>query len=304
MSTRDGSPPQVQVILVSFEARDSLLACLDSLTQVRVPIEITVVDNASLDRSVHAVRERHPQVRVIANPSNAGFATACNQGWRAGSADLVFFLNPDTEVGPEAVEVLTALLTERPEIAVVAPLTRNTDGTIQVSTGEDLSLRSEIAQRRLVRGVARREPSALTEAERRHAREYEPAWVSGAALMVRRRTLEQTGGFDEGFFLYEEDADLCRRIRAAGGRVLFTPAAEVRHQLGRSMAYHPSRARLEYHRSHLRYYRKHNGTLARFVLRVTIGARGMWRALAHLGPGNHSTRLEGRALLRLAVLGR
>ena len=107
---------------------------------------------------------------------------------------------------------------------------------MQVSTGPDLAFSAERRQRELVQGVARRDAAALAEAERRHAREHEPDWVSGACLMARRECLEAVAGFDEGFFLYEEDADLCRRARAAGWHVLFTPLAEVAHQLGHSMA--------------------------------------------------------------------
>ena len=192
-------------------------------------------------------------------PENVGFARACNQGWRASRAPHVLFLNPDAEVTPGAVETLVGLLESRPAVGAVGPRTRSADGTIQVSTGPDLTPLAELRQRRLVLGVARREPGRSREAEALHAREHEPAWVSGSCLIARRAALEAVGGFDEGFFLYEEDADLCRRLRQAGWRVVFTPAAEVRHQLGRSMSKAPRRARLEYHRSHLRYYRKHNG---------------------------------------------
>jgi GT2 family glycosyltransferase len=159
---------------------------------------------------------------------------------------------------------------------------------VQVSTGPDLSLSAERRQRRLVRGVRHRAPKAVIEASARHAREHEPDWVSGACLMARREALEVVGGFDEHFFLYEEDADLCRRIRSAGWRVVFTPAAEIRHQLGRSMAQAPESARLAYHQSHLRYYRKHNGLLERAALRLLLIGRafaGFDRALLRLALG-------------------
>jgi GT2 family glycosyltransferase len=102
-------------------------------------------------------------------------------------------------------------------------------------------------------------------------------------------------GFDERFFLYEEDVDLCQRVRAAGWRVVFTPAATVRHRLGRSMEKAGTRPRLEYHRSHLLYYRKHNGWLATLALRVAIGARGSALCLSR------RDRALGRSLLALAT---
>ncbi len=213
----------------------------------------------------------------------------------------MLFLNPDAEVAPGAVETLAGLLERRPEVGAAGPRTRSPDGTIQVSTGPDLTLLAERRQRRLVLGVARRDPAALAEAEAIHAREHEPAWVSGSCLIARREALEAVSGFDEGFFLYEEDADLCRRIRAAGWRVVFTPAAEVRHQLGSSMQKAPRRARLEYHRSHLLYYRRHNGPFARAALRLLVAARGAASWLRGLASGDAAGRADGAALVRLAL---
>ncbi|HEX9189149.1 MAG TPA: glycosyltransferase family 2 protein, partial [Vicinamibacteria bacterium] len=223
------------MVVVSFEARDVLLAALASLrAHAGMPVETVVVDNASADGSAESARSAHPEAVVIANRENAGFGRACNQGWRASRAPVVVFLNPDADVSPGALPALVRLLETRPGVGAVGPRTRGADGTIQVSTGPDLGLLSEWRQRRLVRGVARKETPAIAEAERLYAREHEPAWVSGSCLAVRREALLAVSGFDEGFFLYEEDADLCRRLRKAGWRVVFTPEAEVRHQGGRS----------------------------------------------------------------------
>jgi len=290
------------VVIVSFEAREALLAALASVrAHAALPLETIVVDNASADGSADAVRTRHPEARVIANPENVGFARAGNQGWRAARAPLALFLNPDAEVTPGAIPALVGLLEARPDIGAAGPRTRSPDGAIQVSTGPDLGLWAEIRQRRLVLGVARREASALDDAESLHAREHDTAWVSGACLIARRDALEAVSGFDERFFLYEEDADLGRRLRAAGWRVVFTPAAEVRHHLGLSMANASRRARLEYHRSHLLYYRKHNGPLARAALRLLLAGRGARRWLAGRALGDEEARTEGAALLRLAA---
>jgi GT2 family glycosyltransferase len=294
--------PRVAVVVVSFETRDTLLAALAPLhAPGSTGVELVVVDNASTDGSVEAVRARHPAARVLANATNVGFARACNQGWRASRAPLVLFLNPDAALPPGALETLAALVEARPDVGIAGPRTRSSDGTIQVSTGPDLSLRSEWRQRRLVRGVARRDAGFLAQAEARHAREHEPDWVSGACLMARREALTAVGGFDERFFLYEEDADLCRRVRGRGWRVVFTPAVEVRHALGRSMARASRRARLEYHRSHLLYYAIHNGRAARLVLRLLLAGH----ALADISAGALSSRGEqrqdGAALLRLAL---
>ena len=294
--------PRLAVVIVSFEAREALLACLASLrAHASLPIETVVVDNASTDGSAEAVRAAHPEAVVIANAENVGFARACNQGWRASRAPLVLFLNPDAEVTPGAVETLARLLESRPEVGAAGPRTRNADGTIQVSTGPDLAPFAELWQRRLVLGVARRDAGALAEAEDLHSREHEPDWVSGSCLAARGTALEAVSGFDDRFFLYEEDADLCRRLRGAGWRVVFTPAAEIRHRLGFSMAKAARRAGLEYHRSHLLYYRKHNGPLARVFLRLLLAARGLGGWLRGFVSGNATARADGAALVRVAL---
>jgi hypothetical protein len=265
---------RVAVVVVSFEARDTLVAGLATLERnAGVAVETVVVDNASTDGSAAAVRAGFPGVKVIANAENVGFARACNQGARESGAPLVLFLNPDASLEPGALPVLASLVESRPRVGIAGPRTHSTNGDIQVSTGPDLSLLSEWRQRRLVRGVAGRDPKALAQAEVLHAREHEPDWVSGACLLARREAFLAVGGFDERFFLYEEDADLCRRVRAAGWQVVFTPAAEVRHALGLSMARAPERARLEYRRSHLLYYRKHCGFLQWAALRLLLALR-------------------------------
>jgi GT2 family glycosyltransferase len=235
------------------------------------------------------------------NVSNLGFACACNLGLRQTSAPFVLFLNPDSTVVAGAIETMAAILESRPDVAVVGPLTRSPDGTIQVSTGPDLAPRSERRQRRLVLGVKCRDPRVLREAEAIHAREHEADWVSASCLMARREAVAAVGGFDEGFFLYEEDADLCRRLRAAGWRVVFTPAAEVRHRLGHSMDKASRRARIEYHRSHLRYYRKHNGPVSRALLRLALAGRGAAGVLSAIALADADGRRESLSLFRLAL---
>jgi hypothetical protein len=294
--------PRVAVVIVSFEAREALLACLASLrTHASIPIETVVVDNASADGSVDAVRAAHPKALFLANAENVGFARACNQGWRASRAPHILFLNPDAEVLPGAVGALARLLETRPEVGAAGPLTRSADGAIQVSTGPDLAPLAERRQRRLVLRVARRDALALAAAEALHSREHEPDWVSGSCLVARRTALEAVAGFDERFFLYEEDADLCRRLRAAGWRVVFTPAAEVRHRRGQSMARAPRRARLEYDRSHLLYYRKHNGPVAVAVLRLLLFSRGAGGWLRGLASGDATARGDAATRVRLAL---
>jgi GT2 family glycosyltransferase len=293
----------VSAVIVSFNTRDLLLRCLEALhAHVRVPFETIVVDNASADGSADAVRARFPAARVIANASNLGFSRANNLGLRAAAAEYVLVLNSDCEVRPGAVEALGAVLDGRPEVAVVGPRTIGSDGRPQVSFGPRLTPLAEWSQRRLVRGVKRGRPEALARAASLAAVPHEPDWVSASCILARRTVLEAVGGFDESFFLYEEDVDLCLRVRQAGWRIAYTPAAEVVHHLGRSMDRAPGLARLEYHRSHLRFYRKHNALPHRVALRVWLAGGAAWGWLrAGRGEAGRRRRQEEAALLRLAL---
>jgi N-acetylglucosaminyl-diphospho-decaprenol L-rhamnosyltransferase len=294
--------PLVDVVVVSYESRDCVVPALRSaIEDAGVPATVTLVDNASSDGTADAVRVELPSVRVITNRQNLGFGAACNQGWRGGSAPFALFLNPDAALRRDALAALLRVLESRPDAGIAGPLTRNADGTVQVSTGPDLTLAGEWHQRRLVRGVARRDPRALARAAQWHADEREVDWVSGSCLLARRSCLEQTGGFDEGFFLYEEDADLCRRARAAGWKVLFTPAAEAVHQVGRSMARAPLRAAFEYQRSHLLYYRRHNGAASRLALRALIALRAAAAGARAVAAGEPAERSAAAAMLALAL---
>ena len=263
-------PPRIAIVVVSWNSASDLATCLGSLAHVTLPVEVVVVDNASTDGSADIARAVRPAVTVIEAGDNLGFARASNRGWRATSASFVLFLNPDAVLEAGAVEALVALLESRPDVGIVGPATFNRDGTPQVSFGPDLTPLAEWRQSGLVRAVRARDPETLRTLGATIAREQEPDWISGSCLLARRSLLERLSGFDERFFLYEEDVDLCARARASGSRVVFTPAARVTHGLGRSMEKASDRARLEYARSHLLYYRKHRGWLATGLLRILL----------------------------------
>jgi N-acetylglucosaminyl-diphospho-decaprenol L-rhamnosyltransferase len=298
--------PKVSAVIVSYNTRDSLVACVSSLDdEVSLPFEVLVVDNASADQSAEAVALFHPSVRVVKNPLNQGFAVGCNQGLRMSRAPYVLLINSDAVVRFGAVEALVGVLDEQPGVALVGPRTLNADGSVQLSFGPILTPWNEWRQRRLVGGIRRRDPGALRRVEAQASREHEPDWLSGSCLLARRAAVESVGLFDEGFFLYEEDVDLCLHLREAGWRIVFTPRAEVVHLLGASMERAPSRARIEYHRSHLRFYRKHNGPVLTGLLRAWMVASGClaWVA-ARLPNDRPDARAAALDQLRLGLRGR
>ncbi len=241
----------LSIIIVSFNARDDLERCLESLRTAAPahPHEIIVVDNQSTDDSVGAAR-RWPDVRIIENPSNIGFAAANNIGIRASCGDLILLLNSDTLVPAGAIDRLIAELTARGDVGVVGPRLVDAGGRPELSFGRMITPLAEWRQKRLQRNAA-----AVARVTRARAH---PDWVSGACLLVRRSDADAAGLLDERFFLYTEDVDFCSAIRALGRKILFVPEIEVVHLRGRSRASAPAAARRAYRLSRIAFYDKHH----------------------------------------------
>ncbi len=270
------------IIVVNRNGRDYLGDCLGSVKAASQGRDwrTVVVDNASDDGSPDLVAREHPEVRLIRGETNAGFARANNAAWRGAPAPFILFLNPDTRIPGPAVDVLLETLREREEAGACGPLLVREDGTPQVSFGGAVGFFRELARKSALNAYYRRRL-------RRVRRLRDVGWVSGACLLARWEALEQAGGFDEDFFLYFEDIDLCVRMRERGWKVLFVPQAEVVHLGGgATSAFAPSR--YEYRRSQLLYYRKHCSGLSRSLLRgylrLSFAGHGLKRRLKGKGP--------------------
>jgi GT2 family glycosyltransferase len=250
----------LSIIIVSYNASKHLQDCLESLTTSppSTPHEIIVVDNASPDDSVAIVRSRWPNVTVIAQPANVGFAAANNLGIRASNRELVLLLNNDTVVPAGAIDSLVVRLFARPDVAVVGPRLVDAAGHPELSFGRMISPFNELRQK-ITLALYRRGVAPVSRwIERETRREQLVDWVSGACLLVRRADAEAAGLFDERYFLYTEDVDFCAAIRATGRHVLFSPATHVVHLGGRSRATIPAEVNRAYRRSHVAFYEKHH----------------------------------------------
>ena len=268
-------PPTLDIVIVSFNARADLEACLGSLHEAppQIAHRVVVVDNASADGSADAVAERWPAVRVIRNAGNVGFARANNIGIRATSGDLVLLLNSDTIVPRGAIDRLVAALERRPQAAVAGPRLVDAGGVPELSFGRMIGPWNEARQRALGWAHARGLAAARRFVARSTAHEQWPDWVSGACLLAWRADAEEAGLLDERYFMYAEDVDFCAAIRARGRRVLFTPEAEIVHLRGRSRAAAPEATRLAYRRSQLAFYAKHHPAWLP-VLRAYLRVKG------------------------------
>lgn len=268
------SAPQLSIVIVSWNVRDLLRACLHSLPPAGPACEVIVVDSASADGTPAMVAAEFPEVRLIASPDNLGYSRGNNLGLRLARGRHVLILNPDTVVTAGALERLSAYLDAHPETGVVGPQLVYGDGAPQstrrrfptVLTG---FFESTWAQGWAPPGLLQRYYAADLPADQPVAVD----WLVGAALLVRAEVVAQVGGFDEGFFMYSEELDWCRRIRAAGWRIAHVPAARILHYEGRSSAQAPAATHIRFNASKVRYYRKHHGPLVAEALRLWLLAQ-------------------------------
>jgi GT2 family glycosyltransferase len=256
--------PRLSIIIVTFNSRAEIDACLRSLTEgIQADREIVVVDNASTDGTADYLRERWPGIRLIALGANLGFARGTNIGIQQTFGELVLLLNPDTVVPAGAIDRLVTALDGHPQAAAVGPRIVNDDGYAELSFGRLTAPPLELRQKVLSTWSKRRVPIILTLVERMTRRTRYVGWITGACLLARRADLEAVGGLDERFFLYMEDVDLCASFQARGRRVLFVADVEIGHQRGASAA--PVASAAIHRRSYLAFCEKHHPAWVSFV---------------------------------------
>ncbi len=255
--------PDVTVVIVNYNSLVDVRRCLASLRDGgarSVSWDAIVVDNASAEPGVAALAGEFEHVKVIRRATNGGFAVGANTGIRAAGAPLVLLLNPDAVVLPGAVAALRDYLAANPDAGIVAPRVEDPDGTLQLSCRRFPTFWAALFNRYslltwLLPG--NRQSSAYLMTDWDHGSTRDVDWVSGAAMLIPRTALDRVGLFDEGYFFAIEDVDLCRRMHDAGLRVLYHPAATVRHRIGGSSRSAPVRVVLARHRGMWRYYKRH-----------------------------------------------
>ncbi|MEE2828682.1 MAG: sugar transferase [Myxococcota bacterium] len=231
--------PDLSVVLVARNSGECLRASVDSIfaevERTGLQTEVIVVDNASSDDGLASLDGLTQKVQVLRNKRNRGFGAASNQGFRLSSAPRVLLLNPDARLGPGALESLAATMDADPDVALAAPALFLESGQRQDSPRRFYNLRSLLA---------RRTPFGRTPSGRRALEEHVPSddllpqgggavdWVTGAAMLLDRHSVPERGPFDERYFLYFEDVDLCRRLGVSGRKVAFQPEAAVHHSFG------------------------------------------------------------------------
>ncbi len=257
--------PHISAILVSYGSRamtlDALAALHGALRDISA--EIWVVDNASNDGTIEAIRVAFPRVKIIANAENKGFGAANNQAMRMALGRYFLLLNTDAFVDEAAIAALMDCLDRHPDAAMAGPRLLNRDGSLQQSCFHFPSPSRVWRENLWLCGSG--DYRAWT-----HDAEREVEWIGGACMLVRRQAYEQVGGFDERFFLYSEETDWQRRMRSAGYRIVFTPAARVTHLGGASGAGNSAVVNRHFFKSLDDYQLKHHGLVGLMLLRAAM----------------------------------
>jgi N-acetylglucosaminyl-diphospho-decaprenol L-rhamnosyltransferase len=262
------------VVIVNYLAYEPLANCLDSLALFIAPANVVVVDHQTQPQSLERLATRFPAVRIIPIAGNPGFAAGVNRGVRETTGEYVLLLNPDCIVASDP-RPLASWMSAHPKTAVCGAIVREADGSVQASARRFPGVFTGLAGRTTwltrvwpdnpwtMRNLVRDVPADPIEVD----------WVSGACMMVRREAFAAIGGMDEQFFLYWEDADLCKRLNEAGWKTYYNPAVSVTHMTGRSSQHAREASLVAFHQSAYRYYRKHGNPLLAPLAFAALQAR-------------------------------
>jgi GT2 family glycosyltransferase len=293
--------PDLSVCIVNWNTRQDLKEALRSVLESdpELGIEVIVLDNASRDGSAEMVRQSFPQVMLIESPENVGFARGYNRAAAAASGRHLLILNPDTVVRPGSLGRLVAFMDSHPEAAAAGPRLLNSDGSLQFSCRRFPRAMVGVLRNTIIGRLAPRNRFTrdylMQDWDHRSVRHVD--WVSGAAICIRREAWDQLGGFDEGYYMYSEDMDWCLRAEQAGWRVYYAPDAVIVHRIGRSSDQRPLAMVIQFHRSAVRFYRKHYASQWPWGIRL-LPIAGIWLRAALLLTQMSLRRLADRLRAR------
>lgn len=276
----------VSILIVTWNSAATIGACLTSLPE---RAEIIVVDNASSDDTRERVLSARPSVTYIQAPTNLGFGAACNLAARSATGDAYLLLNPDALLPEEAYKRLCDMLDAHATWGAIGPRLFDQEGGVELSWGKAPSILAE--WKRQAEHKGKLAPSYPTERSM-------VDWVSGACMLIRAAAWQTVEGFDEGYFLYFEDVDLCRRLKAAGWDIVYDPDSEAHHLRGHSAQQVARQVEIWYRDGQMRYYARHNALHQRAALMLFLVGKYGIRALRGDEPARAILRSlwRGRAL--------
>ncbi|MFB3924906.1 MAG: glycosyltransferase family 2 protein [Syntrophales bacterium] len=294
---------EISAVIASWNTKDILLQCLRSLVGSlgRFRSEIIVVDNASSDGSPQSVEAAFPEVRVLRNSSNLGFARANNTGIRNSTGRYVCLVNSDVIVREGCIDRMHAYMEKHPETGMLGPKILGPDGSVQRSCMgfptvwnslcRAMALDSIFPERKMFGG------QLLTYWPHDTLKKVDV--INGCFWLIRRSALDQVGLLDESFFMYAEDIDWCRRFHEKGWSVVFLPDAEAVHYGGASSALMPVRFYIEKQRANLQYWRKYHSAPARSAYFSTLVLHEIVRLLFHCVPRRKKGPKSSESVLKI-----
>lgn len=261
------------IVIVSWNTSKELSSCLMSVRDALGDnMQAIVVDNASGDDSVQMVRREFPWVHLIANNDNYGFGKACNMAIRESRGRYIFFLNPDSAIEKDALNSIVEFGDTHPEAGIFGIKVMNPNGSIQYSCRRFPTLAAGIFRNTILGKFfpknAYTRDYLMTDWD--HSQTQEVDWVSGCALVIRRETAEELGGFDERFFMYCEDVDLAYRANQKGWKVMYFPGAVSIHARSKSSDKSPNHMIFEFHKSMYKFFKKHYAANSSIIIRMLV----------------------------------
>ncbi|MHB0998364.1 MAG: glycosyltransferase family 2 protein [Armatimonadota bacterium] len=265
---------ELSIIIVSWNTRDLLQRCLQSIYSTVPPtdFEVIVVDNASSDGSPDMVAESFPEVKLVNSKQNLGFSAGNNIGIRMASGRYLLLLNPDAELQPDAARVMIEFADAHPKTAFVGPMLLNSDGTLQ-KNGRKFPglLREVLGLTRLYKLIWSYYDRKMGWGREDFDLTAQVDEVSGACILARKSAVDEVGLLDERFFMYYEETDWCCRMRKAGWEIYYLPEAKVMHHWAAGAKQIGLEGSRIFHRSQFMYFRKHHGLAQALVLRSISG---------------------------------
>jgi N-acetylglucosaminyl-diphospho-decaprenol L-rhamnosyltransferase len=263
----------LSIVIVNWNVKELLERCLTALTACRAPAcEIIVVDNSSSDGSPEMVRKQFAHVRLIASDANLGFAGANNLGVATSTGRYLLLLNPDTEVGPGALEAMVTYMDAHPGIGTLGPRLLGPDRQVQPSRRRFPTLATAFLESTMLQQwfPHNRLLQRYYVQDKGDNEEQDTDWLVGACLLIRREAWKQVGPLDDNFFMYSEELDWCRRAKTAGWRVVYVPWATVVHHEGQSSSQVVPARHIYFQSSKVYYFRKYYGTAVGETLRLFL----------------------------------
>jgi len=275
----------LSISIVTYNSADVIAECLNAIAAATTNIahEIIVIDNASSDETCKIIRDGFPHVKLIANEQNLGFGAGHNRGFRESAGDYSAIINPDLIATPGLFTTLIDYMENNPDVGIVGPRIYAGDGTVNVSARPDYTPLRVLS---IYLGLTRWWPALaygeFSEWVKTATEPIEAGWLSGACLLIRQEAYAQIGGFDEDFFLFTEDTDICIRANDAGWKIMFHPCVQARHYLSTSVRKAKLISTRHYHLSPLIYFRKRRNRGAVWLLKAGFALELMIKTLRRM----------------------